>query len=120
MAYKNQHNRNFAAEIHRNKEKDFEIDLNIFFRDSCGRTSISQSIFEEKLQIIFLGLLLLLIPSRRWKNLGNVLLIMTKAMNLYAHFSINDQVKLIYFVSLVFLMNVLSILTLYEQFLVFF
>jgi len=40
---------------------------------------------------ILAGLLLLLIPSRRWKNLGNVLLILTKIVNMYAHFSINDQ-----------------------------
>jgi len=37
------------------------------------------------------GLLLLLIPNRKLKNLGNILLIVTKVFNLYSHFAVNDQ-----------------------------
>jgi len=40
---------------------------------------------------IFSGLLLLLVPGRRVKNAGNILLMATKILNLYTHWAINDK-----------------------------
>jgi hypothetical protein len=37
------------------------------------------------------GLLMLLVPGRKAKNLGNLLLMATKILNLYSHWAINDK-----------------------------
>ena len=48
-------------------------------------------IIENSLIHLFLGLLLLLVPGRRLKNFGNILLMATKILNLYTHWAINDK-----------------------------
>jgi len=40
---------------------------------------------------IVCGLVLLLVPNRRLKNVANVVLLLTKVLNLYSHFAIDDQ-----------------------------
>jgi len=40
---------------------------------------------------IFSGLLMLLVPGRKIKNFGNLLLMATKILNLYSHYAINDK-----------------------------
>ena len=40
---------------------------------------------------IFCGLILMCIPSRRIKNLANVLLVLVKTLTVYSHWAINDE-----------------------------
>ena len=38
----------------------------------------------------FLGLVLLVIPNRKIKKMANIVLLITKLLNIYSHFAIND------------------------------
>ena len=40
---------------------------------------------------IFCGLILMCVPSRRVKNVANVLLVLVKTLNVYSHWAINDE-----------------------------
>ena len=54
----------------------------------------------------FLGLVLLLIPNRQIKKMANIVLLITKLLNIYSHFAINDPFErfaptLVFFLMLV-------------------
>ena len=54
----------------------------------------------------FLGLVLLLIPNRQIKKIANIVLLITKLLNIYSHFAINDPFErfaptLVFFLMLV-------------------
>ena len=56
----------------------------------CGKKNSNRNVGAYIIFYNCLGLVLLLIPNRKMKKVANIVLLLTKVLNLYSHFAIED------------------------------